>query len=131
MKAFIVTLDTTGNFNRPPYGSFLWSDKYGRYVWRGELATTIGQLAELFTQAAAFLRSKDNTTRILSAVEVDAPELVEQGAPDTGVREPVNQPDDWQSQKEAFLSTIAELQQTIRLLSETSGRKKLATLQKG
>jgi len=121
MKAYIVSLTHRGNAVRPKFGSFLWSNKYSRYVWRGELATSMGQLADLFVQASNFLRNQHNWFEELQAVEVDAPELGEATAPAAVAPE---QPDNWESQKAALLDTIAELQETIRALSETSGRKK-------
>lgn len=69
-KAWIVTLDCRGSAPRAKFGNFLWNNTYGRYVWKGELATTMGQLAELFTGAAGFLRQQANYYLELKAMEV-------------------------------------------------------------
>lgn len=142
-KAWIVTLDARGQTPRPAFGMFLWSVEHKRYVWRGELATSMGQLAELFTQASAFLRTQRNYYLELSAVVVPLPsetDIPSCSNPLDGEMSATQQEmvalaaevQDLRSVNVSLRQANEELLTTVRLMSETSGRgpkkKKLADL---
>lgn len=123
MKAHIVTLNPHGGV-RPSYGPFLWSPEYDRYVFRGEFAVTAGQLADLFTQAAAFLQRQRNYHLVLSAMEVEIA-----GTEESATQTVEPEPPDWLSQKEALLSSVKELQDVIRILKQPAKRRKLVPIE--
>jgi hypothetical protein len=56
-QRYIVTIKWPGQRPVPKFGNFLWTPELSALVWRGEIAETVGQLAELVNQATVFLRN--------------------------------------------------------------------------